>query len=392
MKLVIALLAAVVATSANATSLKRPVSYKSSINTFGMQTLQKLLNEKPDMGVVYSPISAHLALGLLANAGNSQTAEEIALTLDLSSDEMNANNAAVQRLMADLNSRPEGELKISLANGVWAKPSVTLKKNYVEAMKQSYQAEVASLQSAAQVNKWAAAKTNNLITKIVDEDVVAGLEMMLANATYFKADWNKTFDKAYPGKFKNSGGKSVDAQLMYVKGNFNYAQTQDYQTVELPYGPSELASMIIVLPNDGVASADFNKQLSYNWFVGVETALNQKREKSRGTVTMPKFTIKTEWGMNKALQELGMVKAFTNAADFSNMTDTPVKVSYVKQDAVVKVDEKGTEAAAVTSIGIEATSVPMYDFQLRVDRPFYYFIRDNKTGILLFAGYVSEPK
>lgn len=112
----------------------------------------------------------------------------------------------------------------------------------------------------------------------------------------------------------------------------------------------------------------------------------------RGLVRLPKFEFKTEFKMNDALIAMGMPSAFSSAADFSKISDMPVRVSYVKQDAVIKVDEKGTEAAAVTSIGIEATSLPPPpQFEFVADRPFYYFIKDNSTGVILFAGQVVQP-
>lgn len=393
MKTMVMLAAALFLSVAQARSIENNFNYAAAANKFGIAGLHHLFNEQPDQNVVYSPVSAHLALSMLLNGASGKTAEEIGTTLNIPVRDLAFANAKVVSLMSELNSRPEGELKLTLANGLWTVPRLRVKKNFVEAMKRDYQAEVASLQSAAQINQWAEKKTNGLIREVVDD--IGGIVMILANATYFKAKWTMPFENSYPGEFTTLNGAKSQTKLMTNKVTTSYVRTGEYEAIELPYGSQKLASMILILPNESARHKEkpFNflrRSLSADLLEQISGELKAAKEMS-GQVIMPKVSFSTKWKMNDALSAMGMPSAFTGAADFSNLADDSVDVSYVKQDAVIKIDEEGTEAAAVTSIGIEATSVFVPEFTFRADRPFLYFIRDNASGVILFAGQIVNP-
>jgi serine protease inhibitor len=364
------------------------LNYSKAANQFGMESLQRLLESQPDKNVVYSPVSAHLALGMILNGADQKTAEEISSAVNIPLKELAQSNAKVAGLLKELNSRPEGELKLSLANGLWTKAGVTVKPDYLKEMKQGYQAEVDTLNSAGQINDWANKKTNGMIKHVLDS--VDGMVMLVANATYFKADWMKPFDKAYPGKFNVAAGNKADAKMMNEKIYTSYTRQRDYEAIELPYGKNKLASMIVILPEPNADLKNFRKMLTADLVERISDELKNTPE-AQGTVTIPKVEFKTEFKMNKVLADMGMETAFTDSANFNKMASQPVKLSFVKQDAAIKIDEKGTEAAAVTTGGFEATSVFQPAFTFVADRPFFYVIKDNKTGVILFAGQIMKP-
>lgn len=380
----------VVSVVAQARPELRPVNYNLSANTFGVNSLNKLFSESPNKNVVYSPISAHLALSMLLNGANKETAAQISDTLDLTLPQLTAANAQVKQLMQDLNSRPEGELKLMVANGLWALPQAGVRPDYIRDMKSTFSAEVANLESVDQINSWANKKTNGLIPKVIDD--IAGIEMILANATYFKAKWTTPFLEAQPGNFFTLSGKTSEVPLMQKKDYFHYVKMDGLEAVELPYGSQGLASMIVVMPTEGSDFATMRSELLSISKVSQVFKAVQNEPIKQGIVFLPKFEIKTDWSMNEALVALGMPLAFTGAADFSKMTDQPLKVSYVKQNAAIKVTEVDTEGAAVTVIGVDRTSagpdIPEWTF--RADRPFLYFVKDNASGVILFAGQVVE--
>jgi serine protease inhibitor len=159
--------------------------YVSAANAFGLKNMQCALEENASDNVIYSPISAHLALNMLLNGAASKTANEIAKTLNLTPGALAASNGEMMKRMEDLNSRPNGELKLTLANGMWTKPDLKVKPAYETAMQKYFQAEVAPLNSPAQINKWAADKTNNLITNVIDD--IGGLEMFLVQRDLFQS-------------------------------------------------------------------------------------------------------------------------------------------------------------------------------------------------------------
>lgn len=383
------IVAAVVTVPAFARVPARPFVLSEASNTFGIQSLGLLFKEQGQKNVVYSPLSAHLALSMLANGGRNNTGEQMLSILDIPTHEQAFANQQVLKLIGTLTSRPKGELTLMLANGVWTTPGAPIKADYARIVKHNFKGEVTALESAEQINAWAARNTNNLITKVIDD--IGGLEMILANATYFKADWTLPFKKSVEGSFQTLNAGTTTADMMDKQDTLKHAVYQQYEAVELTYGPSALASMILILPTRADRFVAARDQLNEHTLTQILAAV-QQAEPAYGAVKMPKFEFKTSFKMNEALIAMGMRDAFTNSADFSALSDAFLKVSFVKQDAVIKVHEKGTEAAAVTAIGMERTSIdPTPKFSFVADRPFIYVIRDNETGVILFVGQVVSP-
>lgn len=389
MKKLIIILAATLFTPGVLAETTGTEAYARAANTFGLKSLQYVFKSNPAANTVYSPISAHMALSMLLNGADQKSADEISRTLGVSLDSLAATDEQVQKLMADLNSRPEGELKLVLANGMWIKPGLTVKPAYSAAMNKYFQAEVAPLNSPEQVNNWASMKTNGLIPKVIDN--LSDIELLLANATYFKGTWTTQFEKAREGQFFPLGMSTAQkAQMMSVTASVKYVSADNMEAVELPYGKSRLASLIAVLPQKGSVFAAFRSQVDINWLNSVLEQLAQAPVQ-RVAVMLPKVDATTSFEMTSALSDMGMPTVFTNSADLNKISAQPLKVSKVKQDALIKIDEKGTEAAAVTSIGVRTLAVEMPAARFIADHPFLYFIRDNKTGVILFAGQIVKP-
>ncbi|MGE4130727.1 MAG: serpin family protein [Bdellovibrionales bacterium] len=381
-------LSSAIAGTAQASSNHQGIAEAS--NRFGAKSLHLLLKSQSQKNVIYSPLSAHLALSLLANGASGPTADQLIATLQLPKNDLLAANHDLKGLMQELTSRPKGELTLLLANGVWADPGVPILPSYIKTAKEVFGAEAAPLRSAQQINDWAAEHTNGLIKQVIDD--IGGIEMILANATYFKADWTQPFGSARLQAFNGLGSKVSTAELMTKKETTKYTVSQGrYEAVEIPYGPQKLASMILIMPTVPSQFAAMQEQMDEVLMSKILQDL-AAAEATRGEITMPKFEFKTSYTMNQDLQTLGMVDAFSGAADFSKMSEVGLKVSFVKQDAVIKVHEKGTEAAAVTTIGMEKTSIPRPPtFMFVADRPFIFAIRDNQSGVILFAGQVVQP-
>ena len=168
----------------------------------------------------------------------------------------------------------------------------------------------------------------------------------------------------------------------------NYAEYQGAQMVEIPY-EGERYAMYVVLPPAGLSP---DKMISYVNESLYDHALSMMTtEKVR--LTMPKLKLETEMILNKTLQHMGIKTAFTSAADFKGISEMgPLVLDQVKQKCYIDVSEKGTEAAAVTSVGIRLTSArPEKVYTMNVDRPYIFFIADRTDGNILFAGRVMKP-
>ena len=211
------------------------------------------------------------------------------------------------------------------------------------------------------------------------------------NALYFKGDWTYAFDKEQTNQepFHLEDGAIKDVSLMTLSEELDYLKNENFQAVKLLYGNEDL-SMTVFLPTEETGLEDFKKRLTAETWAIWEAQFR----KEEGTVKLPKFQVEYEVLLKDTLQKLGMATAFDRGANFEKMIkeDNPVWISEVKQKTYIDVNEKGTEAAAVTSVEMKTTSAPIDEpFQMKVNRPFFITISDNETNTILFMGSIADP-
>jgi serpin B len=177
--------------------------------------------------------------------------------------------------------------------------------------------------------------------------------------------------------------------MMRQTGTFSYYAGGDFQAIRVPYRGNDLA-MYVFLPAAGTSVSDLLSQMDGDWW---QETLNGSFSSQQGTLELPRFDLEFSDSLTNALQALGMESAFTPRADFSGISTEPLSIADVKQKAVVKVNETGTEAAAVTTITVVgSTGGPLpQPFQMIVNRPFLFFIEDNQAETILFAGLALNP-
>jgi serpin B len=292
--------------------------------------------------------------------------------------------------MEEINAK--GKVKLAVANALWNR--LKLHPDYLAITKKYYNAEVYPLTSETPINDWASKNTNGKIPKVLEPgDITPLVKLVLTNAIYFKGDWVKTFDKenTQEAQFYQSNKSTSACSLMYAKDHFKYGQFNGYQTIELPYSGDDL-SMVVLLPQRESSLKQMLQSLNAKELdTQLRTLKNQQVE-----LWLPKFKLETSYELKDVLMQMGMNAPF-NRADFSKMTKdkTPLEISRIIQKAFVEVNEKGTEAAAVTVVMmatescIERHHIEIPEF--RADRPFLFLIRDKKTGTILFTGGVENP-
>lgn len=218
--------------------------------------------------------------------------------------------------------------------------------------------------------------------------------MFLINAVSFKGAWTKPFEEEGTSDqpFIRGDDQTVTVPMMFKSDSFDYLKTDTFQALQLPYGQAEAMSMVLFLPDEDSDLGAFSQELNEkNWSAWLDNF-----DKKEGTVMLPKFKMEYEANLNPALSALGMGIAFEGGkADFSKMVaqgvNNELKISQVKHKTFIEVDEAGTEAAAATSVEMSLTSMPMNDFELEFDRPFFYAIQDRQTGAIVFMGSILDP-
>jgi serpin B len=327
-------------------------------------------------------------------AGETKNAMARALKIEgMSLDEL--NRASAELLKALKSSDPKIELAI--ANSLWARGGVRFKEDFLARNRQFYGAEISTLdfstpQSVETINRWVKDNTKGKISQIIDR-INADQVMFLINAVYFKGKWQKEFEKTLTKEqpFHMPGGQQKPVPMMAQSGSYLYHRGDKFQAISLPYGKGGV-SLYLFLPDKGSSLDDFLKGLSYRKW---EEWINNFND-TPGDVKLPRFKLDYEKTLNESLNAMGMGVAFNpREADFSGIRpERDLYISEVKHKAIVEVNEEGTEAAAVTSVGVTATSIqaPKQRFTFVADRPFLMAIRDSQTGAILFMGAVMEPK
>ena len=365
-----------------------PATFADQTSEFAFDFLKKHnAEEKADNNYFVSPLSLHIALGMLLNGTDTKTKEEIQKSLRVSSD-LAVTNGIYKDLMEGL---PNADPKVTntIANSVWYRNTFSVEKSFLDVLKASFNAQTyaedfTNTATVGKINNWASDNTNGKIKKVIEQIEPAHV-MFLMNALYFKGDWKIPFkventrDENFAG---TTGTKSV--KMMSMQEKVKYAKRSNYQALELAYGGGNYV-MTIILPEGKTSVGEIINTMSANEWKSLNTALAEQKV----IVGLPKFTVEYETNLNSVLSKMGMPTMFTDLADLSKISPPAgkLKVGFVKQNTFVAVDEKGTEAAAVTTIGVELTSMPILP-EFICNRPFAFFISEKQSNTILFAGKI----
>jgi len=378
------ILAVAFATLSAAAPAPAPANY----DAFGIALLQKLAPQARNQNVFISPLSIGMALSMAADGAHGQTRATIAHTLGFSSGAFASANASLTRALA-----ANHDAQVGVANALWFRQDIPPKAAYVNLLKSQYSAQAQALQfgnpsAAAAINAWTKTHTLGLIDKIITQTQKTDFAY-LTNALAFKADWTLPFKKndTRPRPFTNADGSKPNVPTMSQTAVFKEADGKYFSALRMTYGKGGYAAYVI-LPNQGVSAASALTYLNAKNFDGIASAMTPQRLQ----VMLPKFTATYGTSLVNALKSLGMGIAFTGAADFSPMHTPPpgLTITDIRHQTYVRVDEKGTTAAAATSITVGITAVEVPPKQFIVNRPFIFALRDEATGTLLFIGVINN--
>lgn len=350
----------------------------------------------------YSPISISLALAMTYAGARDETERQMANTMHFALPQERlhpALNALDQKLLGP----NEADFSLNIVNAVWAQADFEFRQEYLNLVASNYAAGIRTLdfrtdpQMAGQaINQWVAEQTRDRIKDLLPPGLIDDLtRMVLTNAIYFKAEWQLKFPKTATEDrpFTLLSGSTVHVPTMHLRAGLNYASGEGFQAVELPYRGSGV-SMIVLLPDSNTLEG-FERGVSLERLEGILGAFKVKNI----ALFLPKVEYEARLDLKQTLTDMGMTDAFLppppvngRAANFTGMRE--IRDLYIKDvvhKAFVKMDEEGTEAAAATAVVVEVTSY-VERLVLRIDRPFLFIIRDNKTGTVLFIGRVLDPR
>ena len=285
----------------------------------------------------------------------------------------------------------------ALANALWIDDGFTLHDSYRGAARSAYGASVDTVDfseaagAARQINGRASDSTNGLIKEVVSAEGLGDTtSMVIASAAYFRGEWFLPFPAhaTQEGPFTREDGSSARADFMTVRGGFDRAAYDGYQVLRIPYKGDRL-SLLVVLPDGAAGLGGVADGLS----AGAVTAWLGDMEEKDLLVTIPKFTVETQYDLERTMGAMGVTDAFKQgAADLDAIGFHEdggfLYVGSAAHAARISVDEVGTEAAAVTAITMERISRPP---SFVADRPFMFLVHDADSGLILFMGSVADP-
>lgn len=399
----IALVAAAIACSQSATGplerLPRSLTpaedaVLSASNEFGIDLYRRLAVDQRDENVVFSPLSAHIALGMTANGAVGETLDGMRAALaqeGLTEDEANA----AYRDLTDLLLGLDPAIEIAIANSIWYRMGLAVRPEFVDLSREMFDAAVRDLDfddpgAPGVINAWVEEATRGRITELIDE-IRPDDMMFLVNGVYFKGDWTTRFDRddTRTSSFRRLDGSEVQVEMMSRRdaSDARIQRHEEFTGIELPYGRDAFV-MTILLPPEGVHPAELLASADADtwdeWMAGFAAS-------GDATIEFPRFRLEWDKYLNDELIDMGMDVAFDgHLADFDRLAagGADFFIAFVRQKAFVEVNEEGTEAAAATSVGVRVVSAPP---TYRVDRPFLFAIRERFSGAVLFIGQVLDP-
>jgi serpin B len=368
-------------------------------NTFAFDLYRSLKTQGGNL--IYSPYSISLALAMTYAGARGETESQMAQVLHfLSQDQLHPAFNALDLQLAErgkAQSEEETPLQLNIANAVWAEQTYPFLQAFLDTIALNYGAGIRLADFINQyeavrkeINNWVSDQTEGKIKDLIPEGVLdSDTRMALVNAIYFKADWLHPFepDSTQDAPFHLLDGAEVTVPMMNQDTFIPYAEGDGWQVIELAY-QGETAAMDIIVPDEG-RFEEVESSLDFE----TASAILGSLQPTSVTLALPKFKYESEFGLADQLKALGMSDPFDpDKADFSGMTErNDLYISAVVHKAFVAVDEKGTEAAAATAVIVGVTSAPVFDVTLIIDRPFIFFIRDIRTGQILFVGRVLNP-
>lgn len=367
-------------------------------NAFAEALYHQLRTEK-EGNLFFSPFSISTAFAMAYAGAEGSTSDEIKRVMRFG-DNTGEFHAAYGDYMKQLLSSAEGKLELNIANRLWGATNFQASPEYLAKTGFAYGAPLVNLDfgrqteaSRIKINDWVAEQTKDRIKDLLPSgSITPDTRMVLTNAIYFKADWEKAFNEEYTREqsFYTVDGRTEQRKFMSRNEHLNYAETKEAKWLRIPYKGGK-HSMVIALPHNRGEIA----KLEENFKLSDLQKVYMNREKV--DVLLPKFRLTQPITLSETLKAIDMKIAFSDGADFSGMsTKEGLKISEVIHKAFVEVDEKGTEAAAATAIVMMTTSSAHYEpmelpKRFYADHPFLFFIMDDTTQNVLFMGRIMEP-
>ena len=340
------------------------------MDDFQIKIFQEVIKSNIGRNLLISPLSIYIILSLTTNGAKNNTLKEMLSAL--SNKDINQMNEANKLISSEINNYSS----VELANGIFTifNPIDCFKKIVKE-----YNAKIDQLENAEQINKWCSDATHDKIQKIIENVNKDDDLMILINAIYFKGNWNKEFDPDLTSKktFMNFNKEPKETDFMYMKTKYYYYEDLEQQVISLDYKNDNIEALILLPKKEN----DINNYIA-NFKLETYNSIIQQLKRTLVKFSMPKFEISFSEELKPYLISLGMNDAFISNANFTGVTEeNNIKIGRIIHKTFIKVNEEGTEAAAITYLEMKKKGSKRSKEKIvimTVDHPFLFIIRANK--------------
>ncbi|XP_029470868.1 neuroserpin isoform X2 [Rhinatrema bivittatum] len=373
-----------------------------AISELSVKIYHELRATGGDENILFSPLSIGIALGMVELGAHGSTLKEIRHSMGFDSLK-NGEEFSFLKDLSDRLTAEENHYVMKIANSLYVQNGFHLHDKFLQLMEKYFRAHVENVDFsqgstiANHINKWVENHTNNRITDLFSSrDFTAFTKMVLVNAVYFKGNWKSQFrpENTRAFSFTKDDESDVQIPMMYQQGEFYYGEFSDgsneaggiYQVLEMPYEGDEI-SMMIILSRQEVPLVTLEPLLKAQLIE--EWANSVKKQKVE--VYLPRFKVEQSMDLKEVLRSFGIREVFDRNADLSAISDQEIYLSEAFHKAFLEVNEEGSEAAAASGMIAISRMAVLYP-QVIIDHPFFFLIRNRKTGCLLFMGRVMHPE
>ncbi|GAA0770228.1 serpin family protein [Clostridium subterminale] len=369
-------------------------------NKFAFNIFKEISKDENNKNVFISPLSISMALTMTYNGAKENTKTEMNKVLGyegMTDDKINNSYKILHSYLENIDEN----IKLNISNSIWIREGQNINKEFININKDIFGAKVDNLDfskssSVDKINNWIEKSTSKMIKDMLKGPIDGNVIMYLINAIYFKGQWQEPFDtnNNIIGEFTNSKGDKIEIDFMRkiaADDKTFYGEKDDFKAIKMPYDSGKV-SMYAVLPKEDSSIDNFINNLDMNKWNSIKKSIG--KEKEAVNVSFPKFEM--EYGTKELkgpLVALGMKDIFSDRANLSGIREN-IYVSSVLHQGKIEVNEKGSEAAAVTIVEVRETAMPIINDpkEFIADRPFVFIIEDEESGIILFMGKLEEVK